>query len=265
MIKRIVFILSILFILVSGANGNNVNRGTIVTKDRERIENVEYLIDNSFMVIIIKSEKRNISFHNIDSIYNENGNEIWEISIKSNDPDIRVVRKPWKLGLSLGINTSFSMGSTYNDFFKIDTVKNETINSIVGFDAIVMAYLGKGVSLRGAISKSGLDYLNNNLDVWKYQLSLQYMPVGTFSRRFPVSAFSYIGIGLIDNKFEINNNIESKMEPSLHFGGGGEYSFSRLLNIYMSGELNLFKMNVSNEGNELTFILDIKFGLSFFY
>ena len=207
---------------------------TITTEDSEVFEDVTYTVNQLYKVITIKlaTGEKNISFANIRSIVDAQGNDITAESLgrvykgreetwldKDSEIIRRAERKLWRVGLQIGSNYSFPVGDYYEGF-----------DAGVGFGGRIKVPITYRLALRLQVSKSGMKVdesecycysIDSNLSVVnqkfsvsaiRYVLEVEYF--GRPDRDTPGKTiwYTYTGLGVISHKLSLDLRVRDNTD-----------------------------------------------------
>jgi hypothetical protein len=263
---------------------------TIIDKNGERYENVNYKIDKTFKVVTIKLEEqeKNISFTEIETIIDQEGNDITasvlggyyrprqETWHSESDEVFREARKKlWNIGTHLGANYSIPLGDYY-----------EGIDPGFGIDGDLIIAVTYNTAARLTVSKSGMEIDESNFYIipqpgfevldWKFSLNaFRYFVSGQYyNRPDRITAgktifYVYTGLGAVIHRFNLkvttreistgnifkldDTDTQSKLASTL--GGGIMLMLSKNLGLDFTASLDAILLKRTS-----AFIMDAKIG-----
>jgi hypothetical protein len=212
-------------VIAIASSAGAANDVTVVTKAGDRYEHASITIDNQYKTIKIVSgdTKKNISFTDVQVIYDKNGKDITSKFVKGyaqpsrntwsriDDPSfIESKRLPYTLGLRFAGNFSVPFGDYYDG-----------IESGIGYEGDIIVPVTAEYALRASMSVSGMKVgamppfefapLPPHVSVTGYDLSIQAIrytlalqlqrPLDRL-RRDKGMWFTYAGLGAITHKFD---------------------------------------------------------------
>lgn len=287
-------VVSFLLAFALSAYAGAQQHGTILLKSGERIENVKFEINKFYKVIAVVegNTKRNISFTDVQTIYDRDGFDITVDVIggyyKSSEekwqsqesPQYRSARtKPWAIAFRIGGNYSIPLGNYY-----------EGIDPGIGYEGDLIIGLTRQLSLRATVSKSGMKLSNQfgflsldpniiitrqemNINAMRYLLSLQFQ-----NYKYELSPgkgyiYSTSGLGFINHNLsaeiwytsygdpyydKLEDN-EGKFIMNLGFGGGVVVTKNVALDLGLTFDMIFLGSNQSGYAT-YAYILDLKLG-----
>ena len=229
-IKKSYFLVFVVAVFFTASQVLAATASLIELFDGTTYENVKFRADKSYKVISFKidGKKKNISFTDISRILDNNGEDVTarylgkylrtsqtaqseavetvqkrEDWLGETDPVREKYNKPlWSVAFPVSVNFSIPAGSYYQGF-----------KAGVGFTGEILIAINRNLSLRGTVSKSGMqDDLNeiapgfriidDNLkfNVWKYFISLQYSNGPNWSANKKMGLYGFGGIGAVSHK-----------------------------------------------------------------
>ncbi|MEW5922922.1 MAG: hypothetical protein AB1746_02955 [Candidatus Zixiibacteriota bacterium] len=296
-ISQLLFIFVLLFFQLAAVNAFAYEKGTIVTKDGQRYENVTYDILEAYKIIKFKlgEADKNISFANVEAIYDADGTDVTasvlggyykpqkETWKSDSDPVVREGRRAkFTVGWRLGANYSIPVSDYY-----------EGIEPGIGFDGDMLIGISRNFSMRLQISKSGMkveddfhmlytdyDYtiLKEDYDITtiRYMLCFQYNSVQGEIDRGKTMFYSYSGLGAVSQKVKpdvlVRDNYTDILyyanEPvtetkfAMNVGFGATAFLSKTAGIDFSINIDeVFVGSYAYGQSGLAFIIDLKVGL----
>ena len=228
--RKIYFLLLVVAVFSAASQALAATASLIELNDGTIYENVEFRVDKSYKVISFKidGKKKNISFTDISRILDDNGENVTarylgkymktsqamqsesyktvqkkEDWLGETDPIREKYNKPlWGVAFPISANFSIPVGRYYEGF-----------KAGLGFSGEILISINRNLSLRGTVSKSGMqDDLNeiapgfriidDNLkfNVWKYFISLQYSNGPNWSANKKMGLYGFGGIGAVSHK-----------------------------------------------------------------
>ena len=294
--SQFLFISVLLFFLLAAVDTFAYEKGTIVTKDGQRFENVTYDILTAYKIIKFKQgeKDKNISFADIEAIYDSNGTDITASIIggyykpqketwkSDTDPVVKTgKRAKFKVGWRLGANYSIPISDYY-----------EGIEPGIGFGGDMFVSLTNNLSLRFLVSKSGMkveddfhlfhtgyEYtvLKEKYDIttMRYMLCFQYNNIQGEVDHGKTMFYFYSGLGVVSQKTTPDVLVRDNFDDALYSltesvtenkfainnGFGAMVFFSKTTGIDFL--INADEVFVGNYygGSSLAFIIDLKVGL----
>lgn len=188
----------------------------IELNDGTTYENVEYRIDRSFKIISfnVDGKDKNFSFTEISRILGPNGKDVTAKYLGKHSKHGQAVQsksvraideynKPlWSVAFPISASYSIPAGRYYDGF-----------KAGVGFTGEILVSINRNLSLRGTVSKSGMQddleeivpgfrIIDDNLkfDVWKYFISVQYSGGPDWSANNKMGVYGFGGIGAVSHK-----------------------------------------------------------------
>ncbi|MCX6827818.1 MAG: hypothetical protein NT002_00835 [candidate division Zixibacteria bacterium] len=289
------FLLLTLIFLCAATAATASYEGTVVTKRGQKYEKVQFDVNSIYKVVIIKlnGEKKNISFDQVEAIYDLNDNDIssevlsgykepsretWK---SEGDPAFkRLNRRPWVMGFRFAGDFSIPAGSYY-----------EGITSGIGLEGDFLVAVSREVAIKGTISKAGMKASKDlrfysddpsieilsqelNYDAMRYLLGVQY-----YARPPQLAAgkglfYSYISLGVISRK--LSGKIYFRQGGDLYygepsdtetkfmttFGIGGTILVSKHLGLDFGAEFDVVYLGSDDYGNiGRAYVIDFKVGL----
>jgi hypothetical protein len=261
--KRLFMVQAVLLFLLIGLSNPALgkNFGTIILKSGERYENTEYTVDKYFKLIVIKheGEESEISFSDIQTIYDPSGNDITnkimggeyrresETWLSKESAPIKKYRtKAWSV--IVGVEGDFSV--PLGDYF-------EGITSGIGYGANLRFALSESAALRFMVSRAGLKMgkeLYKHINWQSKDLSLWY---------------GYAAMGIV--KYTMSLGSVKTTESDFALGGGIGIIQMVAPDIGFEGCIS-YELLFVNTGEESTYyesgnayIFDIRIGLTKFF
>jgi hypothetical protein len=271
--------------------------GTIITKTGDEYKSVSFYVNTNYRIVTVYSEiEKNISFTNIEAIYDTDGNDITadvlggyykpekETWRSEDDPRTRKYReKPFNMGFRAGLNYSIPISDYY---FGIDPG--------IGFGGDLIIAVTNEIDVRMIISKSGMKvsdqfrapFYSTDPDVvilhqdislvaLRYVFTVQYHK--PLMRQLPgqITLYTYTGLGAISHRFHVEllaqDNLtyetyvmdESSTETKLLFniGFGGIIMMSPSIGVDVCGDFNMVFAGTYGGSLQYGYILDFRLGL----
>ncbi len=302
--RYVLLILIGIILLCSSVLASIVENCTVVTKSGERYEDVTATVNHQYKTVAIQLEdsKKNISFTQIETILDAQGNNITPELLDGHyspkkeewrserDEFVKASKKKlWNLGLRLGINYSFPVGTYY-----------EGMNSGIGFEGDFLIAVNHYIAIRGIVSKSGMKWDDNyglisldpgvtiidqdwTMNAMRYVLAGQYYNRPKKNSGGKTIWYAYSGLGVISHKLtgdlsvrdNSDNSIENISESDTQtkfvttFGGGAIFLTSNNFGIDLSACMDV--VYIGSDPNQDSYglygnvqtalILDIKLAL----
>jgi hypothetical protein len=272
--------------------------GTVVTKSGEKFTDISFQVNRIYKIVAIKAgaEKKNISFEQVETIYDEKGNDITAAILedyykpeaetwKSKDDQgiKKLKRRRWAVGLRPGGNFSLPIGDYY-----------EGIKSGIGYEGSLWIAINRETSVIATISKTGMAFdkaygfysidpeytiINQNIkfSAVRYLISVQYntAPVEYIAGK----SIFYLntGMGVINNKIsadltysyggqtlrETSSTTQTKFMTEI--GGGVMVLILKKVAADFGAAFDIIYLGRGADGGaSYAAILDFKFGLTAF-
>ena len=283
---RLIFVLFAAILLTSVAV-LAAQTGTVTLKDGTVFENVTITTDKTYKVIEFKlrGKKKAFSFNEIESIVDQDGNDITEEVVGSyyrtemNDEFLSEQSKAYRHARRRLWKTAFSLGGNYNipsgDYY-------EDINAGLGFDVDFTVALTYRIALRLQVSYNGMDYpddlayiigfqdgeraimYNLNFSSMSYFASFQYYYRPDRETPGKVIWHLYSGLGAVTHKLESDAVLilsdgtelvypegsysETKFAGTL--GGGMTYMVGEAIGIYWAAGMDMVALGTAEDSDD---------------
>jgi hypothetical protein len=271
---RLPVILTIALILFVGPAAQAKYLGTIITKSGEEYKDVSFKVNRTFKAITIDldGKDKNISFDNIEVIYDPDGNNITGSVIGSyykpkretwrseTDPHLAELReKPWVAGFRLAPNFSIPIGGYYWG-----------IDPGIGYEGDIWFAVTEQVDIRFTVSRSGMRVSRFfdpiKLSAVRYVFSLQYH--GRVADMIPgkVIPYAYTGLGAISHRFSYAGESVTETDFITNLGGGVIVLFDEQVGVDFSANLDVVYVGAERDTYGISmmqyaYVLDFKIGL----
>jgi hypothetical protein len=282
--KRLFMVQAVLLFLLIGLSNPALgkNFGTIILKSGERYENTEYTVDKYFKLIVIKheGEESEISFSDIQTIYDPSGNDITnkimggeyrresETWLSKESAPIKKYRtKAWSV--IVGVEGDFSV--PLGDYF-------EGITSGIGYGANLRFALSESAALRFMVSRAGLKM---GKELYEYEQmgikfsTMRYLGGVDFYKHINWQSkdlslwYGYAAMGIV--KYTMSLGSVKTTESDFALGGGIGIIQMVAPDIGFEGCIS-YELLFVNTGEESTYyesgnayIFDIRIGLTKFF